>query len=201
MDRTKPIHHFLARYWELSCENLLYTSSSFHFWELQKMCSFSYPCACQLVSTILDEFIPLVVGGHFDWQIVISSASDGSLGKWRQAFISFQIERNFWKASQETCKMGSSVHNSLVVGTEGLRKKFQDKPIFALCPINFPIGNFYQEGRRGTMLLYKYFCQYYLTWLVLSLLQESSSFSSVLYLLSNLSNVGLSKWIRRDLKS
>ena len=106
----------------------------------------------------------------------------------------------FWKTSQEACKMGSSVHNSLVVGTEGLRKKFQDKPIFALCPINFPIGNFYQEG-RGTMLLYKYFCQYYLTWLVLSLLQESSSFSSVLYLLSNLSNVGLSKWIRRDLKS
>ena len=58
------------------------------------------------------------------------------LGNDAQAFISFQIERNFWKTSQEACKMGSSVHNSLVVGTEGLRKKFQDKPIFA--PSIFP---------------------------------------------------------------
>ena len=58
------------------------------------------------------------------------------LGNEGKLSISFQIERNFWKASQEACKMGSSVHNSLVVGTEGLRKKFQDKPIFA--PSIFP---------------------------------------------------------------
>ena len=85
------------------------------------------------------------------------------LGKEGKLSSHSKLSGIFWKRSQEACKMGSSVHNSLVVGTEGLRKKFQDKPIFALCPINFPIGNFYQEGRRGTMLLYKYFCQYYLT--------------------------------------
>ena len=66
-----------------SSENLaFFTLHQAFIFESSKMCSFSYPCTCQLVSTILDEFIPLVVGGHFDWQIVIFTASDSSLGKW-----------------------------------------------------------------------------------------------------------------------
>ncbi len=56
------------------------------------------------------------------------------------------IERKFFGIKTVGLQMGSSVHNSLVVGTEGLRKKFQDKPIFALYPINFSIGNFYHQG-------------------------------------------------------
>lgn len=62
------------------------------------------------------------------------------------------IERKFLGIKTVGLQMGSSVHNSLVVGSEGLKKKFQDKPIFALCPINFSIGNFYIKGNSSLLL-------------------------------------------------
>ena len=94
------------------------------------------------------------VGGHFDWQIVISTASDSSLGKSDFMSLGWKVKGFFGDVGTGGLSKWDPVYIIL-----GLRKKFQDKPTLA---INFPLGNFYQRIEAPKY----FFCQYYLTWLV-----------------------------------
>ena len=127
MDRTKPIHHFVF--------------SSLHFIKNLHFHGF-----------LLGDFSPYLsitvnlswwvhsfhVGGHFDWQIVISTASDSSLGKSDFMSLGWKVKGFFGDVGTGGLSKWDPVYIIL-----GLRKKFQDKPTWAA--INFPLGNFYQR--------------------------------------------------------
>ena len=157
MDRTKPIHHFVF--------------SSLHFIKNLHFHGF-----------LLGDFSPYLsitvnlswwvhsfhVGGHFDWQIVISTASDSSLGKSDFMSLGWKVKGFFEDLGTGGLSKWDPVYIIL-----GLRKKFQDKPTWAA--INFPLGNFYQRIEAP-----KYFFAN-IIWrdlyvIVSSLLQESSLF-------------------------
>ena len=79
------------------------------------------------------------VGGHFDWQIVISTASDSSLGKSDFMSLGWKVKGFFWRCRNgRLVEMGSSVHNSWAK---------EEIPRQAYLSHQFPTGEFLSENR------------------------------------------------------